>query len=101
MYVKRTKQPTNVSNADMVFTKVTTEDGNTLTWTGQSLKTVVWFRIHGRPNLIIRAKHTYVGGENSEVDIFPRGTTVYILAFLQCINVSKLIMDDDVYIIDK
>lgn len=101
MYVTRTKQPTNVSNADMVFTQVTTEDGHTLTWTGQSLKTVVWYRIHGRPN-IIRGKHTYVGGENSEVNIFPGGgTTVYILAFLQCINVSKLIMDDDVYIIDK
>lgn len=98
MYVKRTKQPTNVSNVDMVFTKVTAEDGHTLTWTGQSLKTVVW--IHGRPN-IIRAKHTYVGGENSEVNILPRGTTAYMLAFLQCINVSKLIMDDDVYIIDK
>lgn len=101
MYVTRAKQPTNVSNVDMVFIQVTPEDGHTLTWTGQSLNTVVWFRIHGRPK-IIRGKQTCVGGENSKVNIFPKGgTTLYILAFLQCINVSKLIMDDDLYIIDK
>lgn len=85
----------------MVFTQVTPEDGHTLTWTGLSLKTSVWFRIHGKPT-ITRGKHTYVGGKESEVNIFPGGgTTRYLFAFLQCINVSKLIMDDDVYIIDK
>ena len=95
---RQVKQPTNVSSVDMVFTQVTPSDGNTIVWTGQSLKTVVWFIIHGRPN-ITRRKHTYTQGDGSSVNIFPHGTGAYQLALLQCINVKKLTIDD-VTIID-
>lgn len=95
---RQVKQPTNVSSVDMVFTQVTPSDGHTIVWTGQSLKTVVWFIIHGRKN-ITRSKHTYTQGDESNVNIFPKTTSTYQLALLQCINVKKLTIDD-VTIID-
>lgn len=80
----------------MVFTQVTPSDGNTIVWTGQSLKTVVWFIIHGRKN-ITRTKHTYTQGDDSIVNIFPKTISSYPLALLQCINVKKLTIDDVYY----
>lgn len=96
---RQVKQPTNVSSVDMVFTQVTPSDGHTIVWTGQSLKTVVWFLIHGYRR-ISRRKHTYTQGDESSIDIFNTVSgTNYYRALLQCINVKKLTIDD-VTIID-
>ena len=85
MYVTRTKQPTNVSNVDMVFTEQNADQGRLLYWDGLCIVAAIWFYIHGIPK-IRRGLRTFVDSE--DIDFTQDGT--FVKAYLKCINVTRL-----------